>query len=178
MCLKNVLIGVVVIGVNLGCCLGLFLTYAAHSWLGLPLGFLIGLMLIGSPFLYAVLMFRMCSRAHKRPVERGLIADFHEDSVELPLPYALAFKTCHRVVQRDLGAQVELKDHTLGKIEARKGLSLTSFGEMISFKVNEIDAQHSLITVRSEEIMKTRLIGRGPNRKNVERVLAALTPAT
>ncbi len=101
----------------------------------------------------------------------------HVRHVELRLPYDQAFDLCISSVNAVKKGKIRMEDRPQGRIEARAGLTWTSWGEVISFDLRRIDEDRTRVEVSSKPVLRTTLVDLGKNLENVEKIAGSLTLA-
>ena len=164
---------------------------------GIPVGKLVGVLnsfLIGSPRgLIAGLIAAtfaggvssiVVGYLHKRSVRRMLYGEpegamevRHVRHVELRLPYDQAFDLCLSSASAVKKSTIRTEDRSLGRIEAKAGMTRKSWGEVISFDLRRVDENRTRVEVSSKPALWTTLVDGGKNLENVERIAETLTLA-
>jgi hypothetical protein len=85
-----------------------------------------------------------------------------------------ALASAHEALRREVAVDWSQSNQEDGTILAISNASLKSFGERIQINVETTGSNESILTVESKPIIKTTLFDYGVNRKNVERLAAAL----
>lgn len=133
-------------------------------------GVLAGLFFGGSTSLILVplhLHFAKQVRTEAGKTPYGVHQDRHVDSA---LPFDASFDLCVESLQRVGGYQIQEQDRQQGRIVAKTSLSWKSAGEVITFSVVSVDANHSSVEISSRPVMRTTLADYGKNAENVEKI--------
>ena len=88
---------------------------------------------------------------------------------EFPLSAAEAYRRCSQAMVV-LGARIVRDDPVAGRIDAKIGMSFTSWGENLMAQITG-DEHRAEIQVTSSSSLPTTLFDFGKNKKNVNRVL-------
>ncbi len=146
---------------------------------GLSTGLIVGLF---TGLLFGGLMALILGSLHIWSVRRmpygepeGAMEVRHLRRVELRLPYDQAFDLCLSSVRAVRKGKIRGKDRSLGRIEAKAGMTWTSWGEVISFDLRRVDENRTRVEVSSRPVLRTTLVDLGKNLENVERIAGSLT---
>jgi len=94
----------------------------------------------------------------------------HVREIELQLPYNDAFNVCCESLASIQCCAITKKDLLQGKIVADAGPSWRSYGEVITFDIEQVDAWRTHVRVLSRPFIPTTLIDWGKNLQNVQKV--------
>ena len=94
----------------------------------------------------------------------------HVREIELQLPYNDAFNVCCESLASIQCCAIEKKDLSQGKIVAKAGTSLRSWGEVITFDIEQVDAWRTRVRVSSRSPLRTTIIDWGKNLENVQKI--------
>lgn len=147
---------------------------------GVPFGLLMGLfypypalvLLVG--ILYGAVMSGVFGTLQHRSVKGK--KQTHTDGVkqarefEIDLPYQQAFSACLDAVNEIQRAKIQMANSHTGVIRARTGINLMTYGEIITFHLQPLDADTTLIRIDSRPRLKTTLIDYGRNLEHVNRL--------
>ncbi len=132
---------------------GILMGAATSFLVGLPVGLIVGL--LAGLFAGGLFSFIM-GYLHQRSVRRmpygerdGAMEVRHVRRVELRLPYDQAFVLCTASLNGIKRVRIRREARPLGRIEARAGMTLVSWGEVISFDLRGIDENRTWVEVSS-----------------------------
>lgn len=90
--------------------------------------------------------------------------------IEVDLPYQAAFKACLDALGEIQHAKLRDINKLSGSIKARTSINLMTYGEVITFQLQHLDADTTLIRIESRPRLKTTLIDYGRNLAHVNRL--------
>lgn len=96
-------------------------------------------------------------------------------SVELQMSFNDAFDLCVRSLSQIKRSKIKEKSRSQGRIVAKGGISIKSFGEVIEFKLKEISCDKTGIELSSRPTVPITLVDYGKNRANIEKLVTFLT---
>lgn len=102
----------------------------------------------------------------------------HEGGADYPYPRDVVFEALVAAIPRVPGMKVDNADKLSGRILAKAGISLMSWGETIPIVVSESAPGRTRVSVTSTPktgVLFGGAFDLGKNRKNIERLLAALS---
>lgn len=136
---------------------------------GLKFGMLFFLGVWGIVLVLSFIHVKLSERMHPEdPDEVHKV--HHVREIELSLPFDDAFNLCNESLTLLDRCSIVKKDLSQGKIVAKKGPSLWSTGEVISFDIQQTNVWQSRIILSSKPPLRTTLIDFGRNLKNVEKI--------
>lgn len=91
---------------------------------------------------------------------------------QLPMSLPDAYRKCAQALTV-IGASITAEDERAGRIEARRGASLTSWGENLVVEISGAEGATS-VSVTSSSVLPTTLFDFGTNQRNVKRFLGWL----
>ena len=94
----------------------------------------------------------------------------HVREIELQFPHNDAFNVCCESLASIQCCAIEKKDLSQGKIVAKAGTSLRSWGEVITFDIEQVDAWRTRVRVSSKPSIPTTIIDWGKNLENVQKI--------
>lgn len=94
--------------------------------------------------------------------------------IEIPFPYAAAFDLCRRSLSVFGNYTLLYENAGEGKINARTGVTMKSWGDHVSFTLRSINDHSTRIEIRSEPLLKTTIVDFGKNFENVEAICSFL----
>lgn len=145
---------------------------AASIWFGVTLG--------ASGAIAAALSLSqiLAVRRLNIPISDETLRVHQTKVVEIMMPYERAFELCVSSFRILKGAKVMKSNQPLGYIEALTGVSWKTWGDIISFRLQALDNDHTRIEVSSRPRYALQLVDYGSNLSNVEKISKFLTEAT
>jgi hypothetical protein len=151
---------------------GLWMSYKYGLAAGLWRGVIFGL-------LFALFFSLITGFLHTRAIKkRGYkiseeTLDVHQKrKLELKLPYEEAYTLCLNSINFIPKSRIKKENRSLGRIDARIGVSGFSWGEVISFKVNKTkDDDRTYVRVSSKPIVPIAFVDWGKNMFNIESII-------
>ena len=95
-------------------------------------------------------------------------------NIELQMSFNDAFNLCVRSTSSIERSKIKEKIQNQGRIVAKVGISIKSFGEVIEFKLKEISCDKIGIELSSRPAVRTTLVDYGKNRENIEKIVTFL----
>jgi hypothetical protein len=102
----------------------------------------------------------------------------HEGGADYPYPRNVVFEAIIAAIPRVGGMEIQSADELSGRIVAKAGVSPMSWGENIPIEVSESAPGHTCVRITSTPKTGALFGGAfdlGKNRKNIERILTALS---
>jgi hypothetical protein len=93
---------------------------------------------------------------------------------KVPFPFDRTFDCLTHAISA-AGLSVKSADKILGRITASAGMSLFSWGENLTFIVEKIDGESTLIFIESSLKFGANIAGAHRHQKNFNQVMAALS---
>lgn len=147
-------------GVPFGLLMGILYPYPA---LALLIGTVYGAIMAG---IFGTLQHRAV-RGKKKTSADGVQ---QQRNIEVDMPYDAAFAACLEAVGEIQRAQFRQIDRAAGTIKARTSINLLTYGEIITFRLQPLDAHTTCIRISSRPRLKTTLIDYGRNLEHVNRL--------
>ena len=100
----------------------------------------------------------------------------HEGFCEIPVAKDLVFDTMCKVIPTISGMKIDSSDKLLGRIVAKAGVSLFSWGENIPIQLmgtSDNTTKISIVSSPKTGVMFGGAFDMGKNRKNIEMILSA-----
>lgn len=91
----------------------------------------------------------------------------HNRTIELNVSYDEAFDLCLESIGLIKRPKIKKNDRSEGIINATAGINWRTWGEKISFKIIEIDTNHTQVEFSSKPIVPITLIDWGKNLENI-----------
>jgi hypothetical protein len=147
-------------GVPFGLLMGVFYPYPA---LVVLIGMLYGVIMSG---IFGTIQHRSV-RGKKQTHAAGVK---HQRDIEIDMPYHAAFDACLAAVGELQRTKFREIDRFAGTIKVRTGINLMTYGEIITFQLQSLDADTTLVRIASRPRLKTTLIDYGRNLEHVNRL--------
>ncbi len=146
---------------------------------GVPMGLVYG---VASGLLYGGSMSLVFGLLHGRSVKRitsdesqEAMGVHHVRSVELQLPYDKVFDLCLESLGQINKCGIRNENRSQGIIMAKSGVSWKSWGEAISFQINEAGDDGTQVEISSRPVLRTTLVDCGKNLENVIKITGFLS---
>lgn len=100
----------------------------------------------------------------------------HEGFCEIPVAKDLVFDAMCKVIPPISGMKIDTADKLLGRIVAKAGISLFSWGENIPIQLTTVSDNLTKVSIVSSPktgVMFGGAFDMGKNRKNIEKILSA-----
>ena len=126
--------------------------------------------ILGIVGLFAALYHTLTVRRNPSGKFKGALKVHQVRNIELMLPYDKVFDLCFQAAFVS-GGKIYVNDQGRGKILARTGRSLYSWGETISFNLNRSDTEKTRVRVSSKPRLLANPVDYGSNLDNVEAIV-------
>ena len=153
---------------------GLFFSLRIGFWWGMVRGLFSGI-------LFGLLMSITLGWLHHRSIKKlpfatgEYQAGVHQvRTLRVHLPYEASLALCKDSLRVIKKSTLQNEDGSVGRLDAKTGMTWKAWGERISFGVQRISDTESEIEVTSRPIIRTTLIDYGKNLENVEEILLYL----
>jgi hypothetical protein len=120
--------------------------------------------------LFAALYHTLTVRRRPSGKFKGALKVHQVRNIELMLPYDKVFDLCFQAAFVS-GGKIYINDQGRGKILARTGRSLYSWGETIFFNLDRSDAEKTKVRVSSKPRLLANPVDYGSNLDNVEAIV-------
>src|SRR5436190_2857563 len=148
-----------------------------YSLLGLPgqIGVCFGLVIAGAFLIVGVgHVLRIHSLSFPLPPDPYEVK--HVREADLNVPYDTAFDLCRDSLFSLRRSSINKESKSLGRIDAKTGLSWWSWGNRISIHLDKLSDSSTHIQVVCEPIVRTTMVDFGSNLENAEQIILFLTP--
>ncbi len=105
----------------------------------------------------------------------GALSVHHVREVELRLSYDEAFDLCVSSLAAVRKCRILREDRSLGKIDARAGMTWKTWGDVVSLEVRRTSGDLTRVEISSRPALRTTLVDCGKNLENVESITGFLT---
>ena len=112
-------------------------------------------------------------RVHSQGTKKSL--DNHQTrKVEVNYPYRKTFQLCLEAIKELGNCKIRKTDSSRGIIEARTGISLRTYGDNISFEIQQLDNERTQVEISSRPMWWPTIVDYGRNLENVEKIKSFL----
>jgi hypothetical protein len=140
----------------------------AALWRGFFFGLLFG---ISCSLLIGYFHIRAIKKRGYEISEKTLDAS-QERNFELKIPYDEAYTLCLKSINFIPKSRIKKDDRSMGRIDARIGISGASWGELISFKVHKMkNDDRTYVKVSSKPIFPITYVDWGKNLDNIDAII-------